>query len=221
MDDCFTSTGKEKTVVRTLPKFSNIELYDRIELNYFYSPDYFIELTAGKNLIENIETKVEGNLLTIKNNNRCNWVRSFKKKVTVNLFAPKFTDFTYFGSGNVEFKDTLQSDVFRLNLWDASGDMHLLLKSDYIELKTHTGPGAIYAKGSCRELIAYLGGTGKIEAEALIANDVLAINKNTGTIIVHCNNKLKAEILGPGNIFYLGNPTIDLYKKRSGNLIKK
>ena len=221
MDDCFTSSGKEKTVQRLIPKFTAIELNDRIDLNYFYSSSYYVEVTAGDNLIDNVTTSVKGDLLTIKNENKCNWVRSFKKKLVVNIHAPTFTDFTYRGSGEVNFIDTLKSNVFRLNLWDASGDMYLLLNSNYIELKTHTGPGAIYSKGKCRELVAYLGGMGKLDAFSLQAEEVLAINKNTGSLSVQAERKLKAEILGPGDIIYLGNPEIELVKKASGKLIKK
>lgn len=221
MDDCFTSSGKEKTVQRLVPAFTAVELNDRINLNYFYSPSFYVEVTAGENLTDNITTTVKGNLLTIKNENKCNWVRSFKKKLVVNLYAPTFTDFTYRGSGEVNFLDTLKSNTFKLNLWDASGDMHLLLNSDYIELKTHTGPGAIYSKGKCRELVAYLGGMGKLDAFSLQAEEVLAINKNTGSLSVQAERKLKAEILGPGDIFYLGSPEIELTREASGKLIKK
>lgn len=221
LGDCFKSSGKNKTESRSLTAFTHLELHDRIELNYHYNPKYWVKVTAGKNLLDGIRTKVEGNLLKIENENRCNWVRSFKHKVQVDLYAPSFSKFTYYGSGTVQFYDTLKTDFFNLELWQASGNLHLKLKAETAELKSHTGPGDIFAGGECVNLVAYLNGIGRIEAPNLISQKGLVINRKTGNIFVNCQSELQAEISGSGNIEYIGNPIIDYTNSGSGELIQR
>jgi hypothetical protein len=221
MGDCFKSTGTTTLESRNLTAFSAVELYDRIELNYHFSPNYWIEIIAGENLVDGIQTKVEGNLLTIKNENRCNWVRSFKHKVKVDLYAPSFSEFTYYGSGKVNFQDTLKTNFFNLELWQASGNLQLKLKAETVELKSHTGPGNITASGECNYLVAYLNGIGRIVTPNLISENGLIINRNTGYMLVNCQSEMQAEIFGQGNIEYIGNPTIDYTNSGSGKLIQR
>lgn len=221
MGDCFKSTGQIITENRSLAPFTHLELHDRIELNYHYSPDYWLEVTAGENLIDGVQTKVEGNLLKIENQNRCNWVRSFKHKVQIDLYAPNFSEFTYYGSGTVRFYDTLKTDFFNLEMWQASGNLHLKLKGKTVELKSHTGPGDIAASGQCENLVAYLNGIGRIEAPNLVSQKGLVINRNTGYILVNCEREMQVEISGAGDIAYLGNPLIDYTNSGSGRLVQK
>lgn len=221
MGDCFKSTGKIVTEQRVIAAFNAIDLYDNIDLNYHYSTKYKLEVTAGENLQEQIKTKIEDGVLIIENDNKCNWVRSYKKKITVNLYAPTFTDFTFYGSGEIVFRDTLKNNTFKLNLWNASGNLYLKLKCDYIELKSHTGPGFIQATGDCRGLVTYLNGIGVLDAANLISQDALVINRKTGRMIVNCQQKMQAEIEGRGNIEYYGNPIIELKDSGSGELIHR
>ncbi|MEX2379301.1 MAG: head GIN domain-containing protein [Vicingaceae bacterium] len=221
MGDCFKSTGKNTTESRNLTAFSQLELHDRIELNYHYSSKYWVKVSTGENLIDGIQTKVEGNLLKIENENRCNWVRSFKHKVQVDLYAPSFSEFTYYGSGTVQFIDTLKTDFFNLELWQASGNLHLKLNAETTELKSHTGPGDIFASGKCVNLVAYLNGIGRIEAPNLISQKGLVINRKTGNILINCQSEMQAEISGQGNIEYIGNPVIDYTNSGSGELIQR
>lgn len=221
MGDCFKSSGKTVSVSRAIPAFTEIDLYDRIQLNYYHSSNYKVEVKGGENLIDGVVTKVKDKVLLIENKNRCNWVRSFKKTISVDVYAPKFTDFTYHGSGEVTFVDTLKTDRFLLNLWDASGNMHIKILADYVSLKTHTAPGVVVAAGNCRELVTFLGGNGRIDAFNLKSQKALVINKNTGDILVNCQREMKAEIKGSGDIKYIGSPAIDFTKYGSGNLIKK
>lgn len=221
MADCFMPTGKIITEHRVLSAFTKIDLSDRIKLNYKYSSNYYAEVEAGKNLLKGVSTNIKNGTLEIKNNNRCNWVRSFEHHITVTLYAPDFNYFTYRGSGEVNFIDTLKANDFSLELWNASGDMFLKIKADYISLKSHTAPGVIIAEGECRELYCYLGGNGKIDTKDLESSIATAINKNTGNIFIQCHDNLKAEIEGSGNIEYIGSPIVDFKKSGSGNLIKR
>ncbi len=221
LGDCFKSTGKMSAELRTIPAFSHIELQDRIQLNYRYNPSYSIRIEGGENLLKGVKTDVRNGTLEIKDNNRCDWSRSFKHELTVTVFAPEFHSLTYRGSGEINFIDTLKTSTFKVDFWNASGNLNLKVKANRLELKSHTAPGVINAQGDCEEIYIYLGGNGQIDASQIKAQIGTAINKNTGKIIVNCQNHLKAEILGSGDIEYWGSPTLELNHQGSGKLIQR
>lgn len=224
MGDCFKGKGKTVTESRSIGSFKAIELRDRINLHLNYSttatPD--LKVKAGENLQGLIVTEVKGNTLFIKNSNKCNWVRSFKNEIDVYLNVQQLKDFTYYGSGEVNFNNTLETDSFRLEMWEASGNLILDIKADYISLKSNTGPADVVAKGECREFISYMNGLGTIDAKNVQSEKALAVNRNKGKLIINVSNELTADISGSGDIECYGSPsTIDLKKSGSGSLIQR
>lgn len=221
MGDCFKSTGKMVKEPRQISSFQFIELYDRINLFISFGAERSLLVEAGENLQEHISTEVSNNTLTIKNNNRCSWVRSFKKEMNVYLTVPDLIGISCLGSGELRFLDTLTTEKFTINMYQASGDAYLLLNVDRSELKTHTGTGTITAKGSSSYLVAFVGGNGFVDASNTQAQIGLAVATNTGYIKLSVSDELKADISGTGNIEYFGNPAIDLIDNGKGNLIQR
>ncbi|MEQ8623726.1 MAG: head GIN domain-containing protein [Vicingaceae bacterium] len=221
LGDCFKSTGEIVLEQRQIPSFESLELHDRINLFVSFGTEISLTIEAGENLLEHIETEVKNNILIIKNNNRCNWVRSFKKEMNVYLTAPSIKGINHFGSGELRFRDTLTRERFTFNMYEASGDGYLLLNTQQAELKTHTGTGTITAKGKVDYLVAFVGGNGFVDASAVEGKRGLAVAVNTGYIRINVSEELEATISGTGNIEYYGNPVIDLSDTGGGKLIKR
>lgn len=219
MDDCFTGTGNTKTDNRPLEAFSHLVIDDLIEVTYVTAPTHSLRIKAGENLLEGIKTEVKDGVLHVQNENRCNWVRSFKKKIEITLFAPELQSLEMYGGSSFFCSDTIKTQEFRANLWSASGKLDVLLAADYVELKSHTGPADILAKGSCRELVAYSNGNGSLNSLALLSEKALVVNQNTGKIEVQVTQEMNVDLRGSGNIYYLGNPQITLLDEGKGNLI--
>jgi len=219
MGDCFKSTGKIVERDRAILPFDRLEIHDRINVFLTYAPNYNLRVKAGRNLLQLIDTEVKDNTLIIENNNKCNWVRSFKKEIDVYVSTPNLRKLTYYGSADVRFTNPFVIDTLLINTHDASGDIYLNLMSDYVELKCHTGSVSIKSEGIVNELICFMGANGRINTLNTISNKVLAVNENTGKLSVHATQELNAEIRGIGDIEYFGNPTIKLIDDASGNLI--
>lgn len=220
MGDCFKSTGVTKQESRIIENFSHLEVRDRINVYISYGVDRSAIVEGGKNLLDMVKTEVKDGVLLIENDNRCNWVRSFKKNINVYLTTPEFSKMTFRGSGEIVFQDTLRPSFFQLNCWDASGSVYFLFNSPKIELKAHTGPTKIFCAGKVDYLINYLNSSGMMNTARCEANRVLAINNNTGLLTVKAKDQLKAEISGSGNIAYYGEPTIELTDNGKGNLVR-
>lgn len=221
LGDCFKSTGKMEINNRSISSFSEIELSDQINLHVTYSNELSLQVRAGKNLQKLIETKIIGNKLIIENKNKCNWVRSFKKKIDVFLLTPKLNRITYYGSGEINYLNNFITDTLLINMWNASGNLNINVNADYIEFKSHTGTATISCTGQARELVAFMGGHGFIDTESTTCDKVFAVNLNTGILHVNALQFLNAEIAGSGNITYLGNPMIEFLDRGKGTLIKR
>ncbi len=223
LGDCFNSTGSRKVQFRNVPAFTKIELDDRIDLNLIWdTTESSVRVEAGSGIIDNIITEVKNDALKIYNTNRCNWVRSFKKKVTVTVIGSQWNAITYRGSGTIRSQNQLKMDQLNLDCWEASGDIYLNIDCKKSYLKSHTGPTVINVQGNSSYSYLFLAGNGLIRAENLVATDTYIINKNQGDAYINTSLKLDAFIEGNGNIFEFGSPvSVDVTKSGSGNLIRR
>jgi len=220
MGDCFKSTGKKSTEKRMLPSFTAMEIDDRINVFLEQSNQSSAEISGGENLLEFIRTEVEDGVLYIENDNRCNWVRSFKKDINILVKTPQLSQITYYGSGDLSSLNTFNTDRFIFNAWEASGDIRLTLACEDVELKVHTGPASLSCSGTGNRLVAYNSSIGHLDSKEFEASDVLAVNANSGTLIVYSDSLLDANIEGDGDLKYSGSPEVRLRDVGSGRLIR-
>lgn len=207
--DCFKSNGKEITETRDLGSFSNITLYDNIDLNITKGPEFKVNVVAGKHIIKNITTRVADGVLSIDNKNKCNFVRGYKRKVTVNVTMPYIVKVESRGVGTIRFTDTFQQDTLQLRA-ENSGDIYVNGTFNEVRTSSH-GNGDIYVSGSCDRLFVYMFGTNMLQAENLVINSYVFVETVS---IADCyinapvNGPLEYNIWRSGNIYYKGNPTI-------------
>src|SRR5664279_908967 len=71
-DGCTLSPGTRTRETRNLSSFNEIILYDKINLVVTQDSVQRVTVEAGENLVPGIRTDVANNILTIKNNNKCN-----------------------------------------------------------------------------------------------------------------------------------------------------
>lgn len=223
--DCFKSTGAEVTETRDLGPFSYIKLYDNIDLNIIKGTEYKVDVVAGKHIIKNIKTTVTGDVLSIDNNNKCNFVRGYKRKVTINVTLPYIIKVESNGVGTIRFDQYYQQDTIQLRA-ENSGDIYLNGTFNEIKASSH-GNGDIYLNGTCDRLYGYMNGTNMLQAENLIINSYVFLETLS---IADCfisapvNGPLECNIWRSGNIYYKGNPSvINNFSngEAKGQLIKK
>src|SRR5215207_5416737 len=81
--ECIESTGDiiSQDVVIDMPtqadSIKRIYVEHGIELVVTQGPIFRVTIQTGSNLIENIEVRRDGNILYLKDNTTCNWVREF------------------------------------------------------------------------------------------------------------------------------------------------
>lgn len=204
--DCFKANGEETTLTRNLQRFDSIDVLDNIDVNLLTGSEYKVEIATGKNISANINTNVKNGLLTISNGNTCNFVRGYKQKIRVTVYAPRLQKVYHTGVGTVYIEEGFKQDTVRLRVGN-TGDTHISGHFKTIYTSTHGG-GDIYLKGSTDELLVYTNGTNYIRAQNLVIKRFCYVSSYTlGDVILNLEGvELEYLINDDGNILYTGNP---------------
>jgi hypothetical protein len=206
-DDCVTSTGPQRKEERQPGAFSAIDLGDRIDLVLESRAPGTIAVEGGRNLIGQVETEVQDGALRIRSRIRCNWVRSFKPRITVHAPLEGLCRLTLRGTGEVRCADTLRCGYFLLEQWGAEGGAELLLRTTRCDLALHTGAGAVRARGRTERAELFSGIMAPIDAGGLRADDCAVRNDGVADIRCWAAARLWASLSDAGDVYYRGDPS--------------
>ncbi|MEO5570543.1 MAG: DUF2807 domain-containing protein [Bacteroidia bacterium] len=205
--DCFKNTGETITVDRPAAAFNRIEMNNNVDLVVHFGAVYSVNVTAGANIINGITTEIIDNVLYIKNDNKCNWVRSFNTKFIVDVTTDDLINLVNNGSGNVTFEDTLRTYEFIYDNWNASGIIDFKFNGERILIKIHTGTADINIGGTTGLNYVYLFGFGNMNCKDLNAKTAFIVNMGSGDCSVRVSDELNATIESIGSIYYTGSPS--------------
>lgn len=219
--DCAKSTGEIQSEIRYPASFNRIELNNNIDLIVHIDSIPKIKITAGKNLISEIETTIDNGTLKISNKNNCNWVRDFNPKIVAEIWTPSLNAlWIEDATGDIYFEDSLDCNPFVFDSFSSTGVFHFKLKGEEARLNINTGSADINATGKVTNFYLYGAGYGKLDCVNLQSDFVFVTNKGTNNFYVDAQQLLEASIFGVGNIYYKGSPASIVKKEFSkGKLI--
>jgi hypothetical protein len=205
--DCFKPNGKEITELRLPGSFSKIEVFDKVFVNVYKGSDHKVEVTAGKNIIKNVRTRIKDNVLIIENNNTCNFVRGYKREIVVNVTVPYMRKITNSGVATIRMEQNFVQDTLELRVQN-SGDVYINGTFNEVRTSSH-GNGDIYLSGSANSFYIYTHGTNFVKAEDLVVKDFTFVETiSIGDCYINATqlNRLDYHIHASGDIFYSGTP---------------
>jgi hypothetical protein len=223
--DCFKANGKQTAEIRYTGKFRVIRVFDKIDVTIKQGTEYKIEIYAGTNLLSNIITVNKNEILSIKNANKCNFVRGYKRGVSIIITAPSIEKVDNEGVGIIKFDDGFVQDTIVVRA-ENSGDFYVAGKFNQIRTSSH-GNGDVYIKGECNSLKVFSYGTNYTRCEDLKIHEEVFVETIS---IGHCylnapeGGVLACNIWRSGNVYYKGNPAIIANYSdgsASGKLIKQ
>lgn len=168
--------------------------FTRVDAGGFYDIQWrpgspSLRLTTDENLLANIETKMQGNVLKIETHGQIAPTHG----VAVVITSPSLAGAELSGAVKLEATQ-LSGDRFAI---DASGATKITLA------------------GRANRLIASLTGASRLDAETFQSGDVEISVTGAGRADVIATNSLKAAITGAGRVSYGGNPK-SIEKKITG-----
>jgi Protein of unknown function (DUF2807). len=202
--DCLKGTGEIVTETRTLENFNGAVIQSNFDIELIDTNANFIEITAGENLMDGITSTIENNILTIRNENKCNFVRSFKTPFSVKVYG-KLRDIWHQSDGILTNRNELTSDTIILHLEGSEADLKLNNEYFYSDMYQ---PGDLTLAGNCAKITIELTSFGSFYGHELNCKNANVYNKGEGDIHVNISDTLNAVIFSVGNIYYYSTPSL-------------
>ncbi len=206
--DCLKSSGKVVKQQRMIGRFSQVFLYDDADLYLKMGTESVITVEAGENLLPKIQTTHSGDSLVIRNSNRCNWVRSYRKPLRVTVSIPSGTDLfiIHNGYGEVKSLDSLRLNYLSAVSFDGGGPIDLHGNFNYAVVFSNS-PAPISLSGKAEEATIWLNrAIGRLSAEKLVAQKCIVRHSGSNEIRVFPVQELQAEITEHGTVAYYHEP---------------
>lgn len=197
--------GNETTESRNPGSFKRIQLMGSMDVEIKKGDERSVEINAEENLLPYIETKVEGDKLIVKFSDDVNI--DADKDIIVKVTTPALTEASVMGSGDISGDGKFESDdKIEINVL-GSGNVKMELDAPAIEAKV-TGSGDIDISGNTKDATYNTMGSGNIKASNLKAENTEAKTMGSGNIRAFASVKLKATIMGSGDISYKGGGAV-------------
>jgi hypothetical protein len=203
--DCFKGTGPIVTKTREVSGFDRIVAENNVNVFITQGPDFEVKIEAGDNLISLIKTEVTDGTLFIKNKNRCNWTRSYKKPLNVYVKMPSIKYITSHGTGKITSLNTITSDTFDIDVGN-SGNVELTISNNKV-LSHMFGSGDLILHGTTYEHDSSIGGTGYLYCSDLHTDYTWIESYTTGISYISATNLLICSIDQIGDIYCYSHPT--------------
>jgi hypothetical protein len=218
--NCITSNGKTIRQERNLGDFDSIEVRDYVNLIISQDSVNKVSVESGQNIISGITTEVVNRQLSIRNINKCNWLRSYDVPVNVYVSVKNLTKIYYLSSGNVSTTNPLKSSFLTVEVWGGSGtiDLNLDIFQGYFVLQIGTVDFNLH--GNCPINTIYSGDYGFFQCTDLKSRYTFVTNDGSNDCYVNSSYILDATIGSIGNIYYTGKPdSVTTHIHGSGKVI--
>lgn len=219
--DCFTSTGEVKLESRPTAPFHFIELHDNINLILTQdSVACCVEVEAGENLLAGITSEVERGRLVLRNENKCDWVRSFEVPVNVYITFSRLDTIVFRAAGNLSFTNAWRNDSIQFDVWEGAGTIDLKLDVFKSRVYIHYGVTEVIISGWSQVNYISSKGYGPVDALGLQTNYTFMSTQSPNDCFVYVTGELGATLSNIGNIYYKGHPGVVTEERQSsGRLI--
>lgn len=216
--DCFNSSGPEVTITQPLPSHPGVlELKDNVDVVWHRSDSSYLVLTCGRNLASKVTTDLKDGILTIRNRNRCNWVRDYKREMQVDIYCKEPHAFYFKGYGDFRTADTLQAQEMEIHQFGA-GKSEMLLHSHHLAVEFNC-VGHMELKGRVQTANYFMLDVGKFDATSLSASTVDLKMEGDNDVWIQAQDSLKGTVLTGRTIFYKGKPNVAVSTPMGGKLV--
>jgi len=218
---CLEEAGSRVTTVRNGATIREIRLFDNIDLVLKQDTAEKISVSAGNNLEPFIETSFEKEVLTIRNNLQCQWLRDPAEAITVYVSVKNLEKLYYEGSGNVGSENTILADNFTFYTELGAGNIDLTLDARQTFSYIMDESTDLTLRGSSEAMWSYTNSRGSIDFSNFEVRKMVIEYGGVRDANINVTTELNAILYFKGNLYYKGNPVITQNKQHSsGRLIK-
>ena len=221
-NNCLSSAGSIVQEERVLEAFQYIETYGTAKLYLKNDTVHKVTIEAGNKLIPNIETTVENGVLTIKDLNKCDFMKGYRdKKIYISVDTLKEININ--DAADLYTVDTFMADNLKVKFLSELGSCDLNIDVESFQLQIWYASGDFKVKGNVYSAYLNTESTSFIYADSLNNTSCEVNNNSMGDVYFKAGRWMYITIKNSGNIYYTGEPEEVFIKELSGSgkLIKK
>ena len=232
-EDCFKGNGNQITQTFPLQNFSKIKVYDGVGLVVKEGPNYEVKIKTSDNIIDDLEVRLDGDMLVVKDNSTCNVARDYGQ-TTVYVTIPDGTilplipelELQSKTEQKIQSEGVLHSTIVRLfSLGDdgdgaGTGDFYINVDNSQFVVESNTVSN-FYINGHSNEmLLNFYFGNGRFNGKDLHIELIKVYHRGSNDMFVYPVQKIEGIINATGNVV-LENvpPIIDIEEVFSGRVI--
>lgn len=211
-----TGEGPMVTETRSISGFNSIR--SELSADVYFTPGsaYRVEIEAQQNIIDQIETVLNDDKLTIRVKRNVNLTSH--ERIRVNITAPDIREIYLSGSGNIYVTNAFNTGNLNLKI-SGSGSMMVPELEAFSLSASISGSGDMtIGAGHVEQETLEISGSGSIDALGCSAIDAAVRISGSGNIRVFATETLDVKITGSGDVYYKGNPSLDVDISGSGKL---
>ena len=201
-----------------LSSFKQVSIYGIYNVVLRQDTIHKLIIEGVEDFITDIEAQVRNDTLIIKDIHK-NLFR-IEERPTLYLH---FTDIKHLWTLNpvkVTNEDTLKLDRFYYYPVGEIGEAQLTVQCNFFGMDNSANTlGRFYIKGTTQTAKFYNRYGSSIYADGLKAQVVEVYNESIGDVYVNADELLKVFIWGTGNIYYSGDPVVQIIEKRSSGQV--
>ncbi len=207
---CVESTGAN--ITKSFDgSFEKVTAYKGIELIISQGAQCKVLVQTGENLMSNIEVSFADNMLTLKDNTTCNWVREYGQ-TKVFITAPNITDIICKTERNISSNGVLTFPILRLNSMDLSdgagtGDFNLQINNSQVVIENNNISNYYISGQTDNLMVNFYEGNGRLQADAFHANTIKIFHRGSNDLILFPITSIQGDIYSTGNVICKNHPT--------------
>lgn len=221
---CVKGVGTETVLEQGLGEFNQLYLGPRLRFDLVQDTLNKVIVRGGENVIGFVKSEIIDGKLFITNENKCNFLRSYKKKITVELHVKKLQNIEFDATEPAHCLNTLSTDYLSVTINESAGRFHLDLNAEVLYTVVNRSWGNFEAVGNVNYYKAHLRGNAFGNTTGLTVQDSIHVITRSGSDLdINADGVLlRSQIYSVGNIGYIGTPVIiDHSSFGEGQLLNK
>lgn len=225
VSDCIQASGDLVVKEYDLDAFNRILVHENIELIIKMGSEHQLSVAAGEFLISDVTYTIREGLLTLSDNNQCNWVRSYTPTKII-VTTPTLTEIRSNTQHPITCDGTLTFP--NLNLISenfnqdniSSGDFNLEVQSESLKIVSNN-VSQFFISGNTEHLdVGFYAGTTAFFGADLVARHIKVYHRSSHDMIVNPQESLTGQLRSVGDLISIQRPsTVDVRVLYTGDLI--
>lgn len=210
-----TGSGNIESEERPVGEFSALALSGSGVVTLEQGDDYSLVVEADDNVLEWIETEVNGDTLNIGFRPGVNIVNP-SRAVQYRITAPNVEEIEISGSGSVR-ADQIVVERFQATV-SGSGEVEIGTLTAADVRIVISGSGEVQVSGAAQTQEITVSGSGDYEAGDLASENASITISGSGSATVWVAERMDVNVSGSGDVAYYGNPSINQRSTGSGRI---